>query len=53
MEHEYKSIGTHCFDLYVNDKKVTYFEKVEHSPKEMKKFIGNKNIITNIYRVQA
>ena len=26
---------------------------LENIPKEMKKFIGNKNIITNIYRIQA
>ena len=26
---------------------------VEHVSKEIKKFIGNKNIITNIYRIQA
>ena len=26
---------------------------VEHIPKEIKKFIGNKNIITKIYRIQA
>ena len=26
---------------------------VEHIPKETKKFIGNKNIITNIHRIQA
>ena len=33
----------------------TYFESfgVEHIPKEIKKFRGNKNIITNIYRIQA
>ena len=32
-----------------------YFDSlgVEHIPKEIKKFIGNKNIITNIYRIQA
>ena len=32
-----------------------YFDSfgVEHVPKEIKKFIGNKNIITNIYRIQA
>ena len=31
-----------------------YFDslKVEHIPKETKKFIGNKNILTNIYRIQ-
>ena len=26
---------------------------VEHFPKEIQKFIENKNIITNIYRIQA
>ena len=26
---------------------------VEHVPKEIKKFIGNKNITTNTYRIQA
>ena len=32
-----------------------YFDSfgVEHVPKEIKKFIRNKNIITNIYRIQA
>ena len=34
---------------------MTYFDSfgVEHIPKEIKKFLGNKIIITNIYRVQA
>ena len=52
---EYKSIGTHWIDLYVNAENVTYFDSfgVEHVPKEVKKFIGNKNIITNIHRTQA
>ena len=38
----------------INDN-VTYFDSfdVEHIPKETKKFIENKNIITNIYRIQA
>ena len=41
--------------MYVNAKNVTYFDSfgVEHIPKEIKKFIGNKNIITNIYGIQA
>ena len=41
--------------MYVNDNNVTYFDSfgVEHIPKEIKTFIGNKNIIPNIYRVQA
>ena len=52
---EYKSIGAHCIALYVNRDNATYFDSlwVEHIPKEIKKFIGNKNIITNIYRIQA
>ena len=52
---EYESIGTHWIALYVNDNNVTYFNSfgVEHIPKEIKKFIGNRNIITNIYRLQA
>ena len=39
----------------MNAKNVKYFDSfwVEHIPKEIRKFIGNKNIITNIYRIQA
>ena len=39
----------------MNAKNVTYFDSfgVEHIPKEIRKFIRNKNIITNIYRIQA
>ena len=34
---------------------ITYFDpfRVEHIPKEIEKFIGNKNIKTNIFRIQA
>ena len=32
---------------------INYSFEVEHIPKEIKKFIGNKNIITNICRIQA
>ena len=51
---EYSNIGTHWIVLYVNSKTVTYFDSfgIEHIPKEVKKFIGNENIITNIYRIQ-
>ena len=52
---EYNDIGTHWVALYVNNKSATYFDSfgVEHIPKEIKKFIGNKNIITNIFRIKA
>ena len=34
---------------------MTYFDsfEVEHIPKEIKNFINNKNIIANIFRIQA
>ena len=56
---EYRDIGTHWVALYVNNKTLIYFDSfgVEHIPKEIIKFIHskayNKNIITNIYRIQA
>ena len=53
--NEYHDIGTHWVALYVNNKTATYFDSfgVEHIPKEIMKFIDNKNIITNIFRTQA
>ena len=41
--------------LYVINKIVTYFDSfgVEHMPKEVKKFIINKNIMANIFRIEA
>ena len=43
--------------MYVNDNIVTYFNsfRVENDPKEIKAFIGNKNItfIANICRIQV
>ena len=52
---EFQSIRTHWIALYVNDDNIIYFDSfgVEHIPKEIKKFIGNKSIITNIYRIEA
>ena len=51
---EYESMGTHLIALYVNAKNVTYFDSfgVEDIPEEIRKLIGNKNITTNIYRIQ-
>ena len=52
---EYSDIGTHWVALYVSNNDVTYFDSfgVEHIPKEIKTFISNKNIKTNICRIQA
>ena len=51
----YESIGTHWIALHANAEKSTYFDSfgVEHIPKEIRKFIGNKSIITSIFRIQA
>ena len=51
----YSDIRTHWIALYVNKKTVTYFDsfRVEHILKETKKFVNNKNIKTNIFRIQA
>ena len=40
--------------MYRNGNSIKYFDSfgVEHIPKEIKKFIGNKNI-TNIHRIKA
>ena len=42
-------------DFYVDDNNITCCDSfgLAHIPKEIKKFIGNKNIVTNIYRIQA
>ena len=52
---EYESIRTYWIAFYVNGNKVTYLDSigVEYIPKVIWKFVGNKNIITNIYRIQA
>ena len=52
---EYYDIGTHWVALHVNNKTATYFDSfgVEHIPKKIMKFIDRKNVITNIYRIQA
>ena len=41
--------------MYIHNGGVTYFNSfgVEHIPKEIKTFINNKNIKTNIFRIQA
>ena len=52
---EYSDVGTNWVALYVHNDDATYFDSfdVEHIPKEIKTFDKNKNIKTNIFRIQA
>ena len=52
---EYSDIATHWVALWVNNNNVTYFNSfgVEYIPKETIKFIENRNIKKNIFRIQA
>ena len=51
----HKSIETHWIALHVNGKNIMYLDsfRVEHISKEIKKLIGKKSVVTNIYRIQA
>ena len=52
---EYADVGTHWIALYVKNNEITYFDSfgVGHVSKEIKRFIGWKNIKINIFRIQA
>ena len=52
---ENPDVGTHWMALFRNRNEIVYFDSfgVEHVPKKIKGFFGNKSIITNIFRVQA
>ena len=52
---EHADTGTHWITLFYKKSEIGYFDSfgVEHIPEEIKKFIGNKNLKANIYRVQA
>ena len=52
---EYADVDTHWIALFCNRNEIVYFDSfsVEHVPEEIKEFVGNKNIIANIFRVQA
>ena len=52
---EYADVGTHWITLFCNRSEIVYFDSfgVEHVPEEITEFIGNKNIIANIFRLQA
>ena len=55
---EYANLGTHWVALFCKKSEIVYFYSfgVEYIPEEIKEFIkefpGNKNIKTNIFRVQ-
>ena len=52
---EYADVGTHWIALCVKDNEITYFDSfgVQHVPKDIKRFIGHKNIKTKIFTIQA
>ena len=52
---EYESTGTHWIALFVKTNEVIYFHSfgIEHIPKEINTFIGNKKIKASISRIQA
>ena len=52
---EYENTGTHWIALFVKTNEVIYFDSfgIEHIPKEINIFIGNKKIKANIFRIQA
>ena len=52
---EYADVGTHWIAFFYNRNEIVYVNSfgVEHFPKEIKKFVGNKNIKANIFRVQT
>ena len=53
LDHS-KNTGTHWLVIFVKKNEVIYVDSfgVEHIPKEIKKVIGNKNIKSNIFRIQ-
>ena len=57
---EYENTGTHWVSLFVKPKYTTEssslertFFGIEHIPKEINKFIGNSDIKSNMFRIQA
>ena len=52
---EYAGVGTHWVALLCKRNEIVYFDyfSVECTSEEIEKFIGNKNIKSNIFQVQA
>ena len=53
--NECADVGTYWIALFCNTSEIVYFDSfgVEYVPEELKKFVGNKNIKANMFRVQA
>ena len=51
---DYADVGTHWIALYVLNNGAIYLDSlgVEHFPREIRCFIGNKNMRENIFRIQ-
>ena len=52
---EYENTGMHWITLFIKNNEAIYFDSfgIEHIPNEINKFIGNKIIKSNIFRLQA
>ena len=52
---EFEKTGTHWSALFVKTNEAIYFDSfsIEHIPNEIFRFIGNKNIKSNIFRLQV
>ena len=52
---EYADVGTHWITLFCSRNEIVYFDSfgIEHVRKEIKEFVGNKNIIAKIFQVQG
>ena len=52
---EYENTGTHWVSLFVKTNEAIYFDSfgIEHIPNEINKFIGHKNVKSNIFRLQV
>ena len=52
---EYADVGSHWIAFFCNKSEIVYFDSsgVEHAAEEIIELAGNKNIIANIFRVQA
>ena len=51
---KYTDVETHWIALYISNNDAIFFDSfgVEHISNATKKFIGNKNIKTNIFRIK-